>query len=80
MSRGRSPRWRRNQLLKCVCGGYHFPHRVSSGACDHSKTRNIHVAKRGGNPEEIADAILGHVLAHGPTQFGGGKPSNVCPF
>lgn len=36
--RGRSPRWRRNQRLKCGCMGYHFPHRKGGGACEHSRT------------------------------------------
>jgi hypothetical protein len=28
-----SPRWRRNRRLKCVCGGYAFPHRRTGGCC-----------------------------------------------
>lgn len=74
MSRGRSPNWRRNRALKCLCGGYWFPHRIHGGACFTSKTHEIHIAKRGGNTAEIAEARLAHVLLHG------GITSTDCPF
>lgn len=41
-----SPRWARNYRLKCTCAGYWFPHRRGGGACDHSKTRDLHLALR----------------------------------
>jgi hypothetical protein len=71
----KSPRWRRNQRLKCECGGYHFPHRITGGACDHSPTQAIHLAKRGGDKAEIADAILDYALSkpHRPSH-------QPCPF
>lgn len=71
---GGSPRWRRNQRLKCVCIGYHFPHRRGGGACDHSRTRELHVAIRGGNAEEILEAHLGLALE------GHGQVVRKCPF
>lgn len=71
-----SRRWKRNQRLKCECGGYHFPHRKGGGACYSSKTRDIHVAIRGGNLSEIADARLEHALLYPPKP----KPGKECPF
>jgi hypothetical protein len=68
-----SPRYLRNQRLKCICGGYHFPHRRAGGACDHSKTRDIHLAKRGGDKNEVANAIASHA-------WNNSVPSLVCPF
>lgn len=44
-----SKRWRRNRRLKCVCMGYHFPHRVKSGACEHSSRADYYAALRSGN-------------------------------
>lgn len=35
----RSPRWRRNRRLKCLCGGYWFPHRIRGGYCYHNPQR-----------------------------------------
>lgn len=43
-----SKAWKRNRRLKCVCGGYWFPHRKGSGACDHSSRRDFYLAKRAG--------------------------------
>lgn len=69
-----SPRWRRNQRLKCGCSGYWFPHRRGGGACEASPTRYMHVLSRGRTREEAAEAILEHVLKYG------GIPSTECPF
>lgn len=49
----------------CVCGGYHFVHRPGGGACVLSKTREYHIAKRGGNAAEIAEARMNCVVEHG---------------
>jgi hypothetical protein len=64
----------RNQRLKCICGGYHFPHRRGGGACVDSKTRAIHMAIRGGDPDEIAEARLEYAMQHGVVVTAG------CPF
>jgi len=69
---GRSPRWRRNQRLKCECGGYHFPHRIKGGACIHSATAIFHSCIRQGMSE--AEAKLEQAL-EGPRVTTG-----VCPF
>lgn len=70
----RSPRWERNRLLKCDCGGYAFPHRKSGGTCYTSKTREITAAKRRGDQEALLELRLAGV---------GGKvyqPDEPCPF
>ena len=59
----------------CACGGYHFPHRKGGGACDHSKTRDLHLARRSKDPVVIIDTMLAHVLEHGCE-----KGEQVCPF
>ena len=41
-----------------MCHGYWFPHRKGGGACDHSKTRDIHLAIRSGDEEAIFNAKL----------------------
>lgn len=74
--RGGSPRWRRNQRLKCLCGGYHFPHRRAGGACDHSPTRDIHLAKRSGEQADVDNAILALAEKRAKTY----KPGADCPF
>ncbi len=70
-----SRRWRRNQRLKCECGGYHFPHRRGGGACAHSKTCRLHWAIRGGDPDDIANAKVEHAMANTVLA----DPA-VCPF
>jgi hypothetical protein len=58
-----SKRWKRNQRLKCGCGGYHFPHRRGGGACVHSIRADYYVALRGGATRAEAEAQLwAHVL------------------
>lgn len=53
-----SPRYRRNQRLKCVCGGYHFPHRRGGGACRHGPRGNYYEALRCGLSVDEAKKLL----------------------
>ena len=58
-----SPRWKRNQRLKCLCNGYWFPHRIKSGTCIHNpNTLNVirlTVARQGGDVlQAIADYLF----------------------
>lgn len=64
----------RNRRLKCDCGGYHFPHRRGGGLCYHSKTRGIHLAKRFGSADDVAEAVIDLALSKP------GVPTTVCPF
>ena len=48
-------RWR-NTRLRCDCLGYHFPHRKSGGACEHSPRRSYYWALRNGATRQ--DAML----------------------
>lgn len=48
--------WTRHRVQKCMCGGYWFPHRRGSGACDFSPYRDYHLALRQGVP--LAEAML----------------------
>lgn len=58
----------------CWCTGYWFPHRTGGGACEHSATRDIHMAIRHGDVEALADARLAYAFTHG-------KATNEpCPF
>lgn len=43
-----APRRDKRGRLVCTCGGYWFPHRKGGGACDYSKTRDMHIALRYG--------------------------------
>ena len=72
MARGRSPRWKRNRKFKCVCGGYHFPHRRGGGACIHSPRAVYHYLIRDGDSHE--DAVAGWAW------LTPGKPATDCPF
>lgn len=67
-----SRRWRRNQRLKCICGGYHFPHRRAGGACHTSRTRVYHEAKRRGMDHDEALLELAWQT--------GGRLAVECPF
>lgn len=58
----------------CWCGGYWFPHRKGGGACDHSKTRDIHLAIRSGCKESLLEARMAYALEHAPVHTG------PCPF
>lgn len=64
------------QPKPCWCGGYWFPHRKGGGACDHSKTRDIHLAIRYKDKDALADAIAGYAWDHP----GKGVRSAPCPF
>jgi hypothetical protein len=73
-----SPRWRRNQRLKCSCTGYHFPHRKGGGACDFSKTCGVHRSRRDGDKIGEIDAHIDLVLAgHHPHNW---SKTEGCPF
>lgn len=71
---GRSPRWRRNRRLKCMCEGYHFPHRRAGGACNHSRTQVYHLLIRAG--ETPLDAFIEAALV----SPGAGNKDATCPF
>lgn len=58
----------------CWCGGYHFPHRRGGGACEHSRTCNVHRAFRTKDPEVILDALIEHALAHPGRPYEGPPP------
>ena len=68
------PRLDKRGRLVCWCTGYWFPHRKSGGACEHSKTREIHLAVRSKDPELLLDALLDHATNHR------GTPTTKCPF
>jgi hypothetical protein len=53
-----SRRWKRNRRLKCVCAGYHFPHRRGGGACEHSTRHDFYAAKRSGLPLRECQELL----------------------
>lgn len=58
-----SPRWRRNRARKCNCGGYHFPHRRTGGACHHGPRADYYLGLRSGLSKPEAEALLwAHVL------------------
>ena len=59
--------------MKCLCMGYHFPHRRAGGACDHSKTREFHLAVRQG-PAALIDYHLEAAFKAAPST------SQECPF
>lgn len=44
--------------VKCLCGGYPFPHREGSGACDSSPYRDFHLALRQGLSQPEAQQLL----------------------
>ncbi len=43
-----TPRRDKRGRLVCWCSGYHFPHRKTSGACDHSSRADYYHAIRAG--------------------------------
>lgn len=48
-------RWR-NTRLRCDCGGYHFPHRRTGGACIHGPRSDFYHALRAGL--SLSEAML----------------------
>lgn len=50
--------WLRHQREKCGCGGYHFPHRRTGGACDHSPRAAYYIALRHGATQAEAMELL----------------------
>lgn len=70
----RSPRWARNYRCKCHCGGYWFPHRKGSGACDHSKTRDYHRAARANASDAAVEFVSLFLSGHIPKQKHQGVP------
>jgi hypothetical protein len=61
--------------LVCWCTGYWFQHRHGGGACEHSKTRDLHMAIRYKNAEALADAKIALALDRPANVLGG-----ECPF
>jgi hypothetical protein len=61
----------RNQKLRCDCHGYWFPHRRGGGACEASRTREYHWARRRG--ESHQDAMI-EQLWHNPGKPVTGEP------
>lgn len=55
---GDSNRLRRNFIQKCECGGYHFPHRRTGGACAHGPRRDYYLALRADLSKPEAEALL----------------------
>jgi hypothetical protein len=53
----RTSTWRATRL-RCDCGGYHFPHRRTGGACDHGARRDYYLAVRCGVPRLEALELL----------------------
>lgn len=58
--------------LVCACHGYWFPHRKGGGACDHSKTRDIHMAIRMKDDDALEAAWIAYATVY--------ADPNVCPF
>jgi hypothetical protein len=52
-----SQRDKRGRLV-CWCVGYWFPHRKTSGACDHSSRVDYYRAVRAGLPDDECMALL----------------------
>lgn len=59
-----TPQRDRYGRLVCNCAGYWFPHRRAGGACDHSKSRDIHLARRTGDPELMLQALVAFFWDH----------------
>ena len=55
----------RLQRPVCRCGEYHFVHRPGSGACLQGTKTKIYAARRYGDENEVAEAVLEHAMAHG---------------
>jgi hypothetical protein len=50
-------RWR-NTRLRCDCGGYHFPHRKTGGACHAGARADYYLALHAGISKPDAEALL----------------------
>lgn len=72
-STAKSKNWQRP--TPCWCTGYWFPHRIGGGACEHSKTRDIHMALRHKNEGALLDASIAHAL-----DYPGKATAAPCPF
>lgn len=59
----------------CWCSGYWFQHRKGGGACEHSKTRDIHLAARAKDPSALLDALAEHAFDNP-----GKSDDGPCPF
>ena len=53
----RNVKWR-NTRLRCDCGGYHFPHRRTGGACTHGARSDYYLALRQGIDQAEAQQLL----------------------
>lgn len=58
MTKVPAPRTWRNTRLKCECGGYHFPHRKTGGACYHGPRSDYYLALRAGTTRNEAEQLL----------------------
>jgi len=58
----------------CWCIGYWFPHRKCGGACEHSATREIHLAVRHHDSEALLSAQAAYAFDHGKATHA------PCPF
>jgi hypothetical protein len=50
--------WRRHRLQKCMCAGYHFPHRKTGGACEHGARADYYRAIASGCTQAEAQELL----------------------
>lgn len=64
----------------CLCGGYHFPHRRGGGACEHSPTRDFHLAIRAGEHERAAAELLSLLASGLGKHLVLQPPTGHCPF
>ena len=53
-----TPRRDKRGRLVCWCGGYHFPHRRTGGACVHGSRTDYYHALRAGLPMADRMALL----------------------
>lgn len=67
-------KWQRP--VPCWCGGYWFPHRKGSGACEHNGVQGVRMLleRQGLDKEQVLEAMIDYAL-NNP-----GKPGDKCPF
>ena len=57
MKAARDMTWRATRE-RCDCGGYHWPHRKTGGACHHGPRCDYFLALRSGLPKNEAEQLL----------------------
>ncbi len=63
----RSTAKHRNTRLRCDCGGYHFPHRKTGGACIHGPRADYYNGLRSGlSKNEAMQLLWAHQLERLP--------------